>query len=288
MVDAPESDAARVARPLIRRPQLWVTAVTAVILVVATLGVLHLTARPTAVPAHRDTLSDPLAQITDPASGDFVDASPLVLLTTSGIGSATASMDVPPGVTSVRPYIRCAPLASFRITVGKGFSTGCDARSADFADIPVKAGRQSISVRIPDDVTWRLVVIATPDDSTTTSSTLEVTTGPDAILDPLDEIENPASTDYVAADVTPILHETGEGSARFTLDVPKEVAAVRVYLVCAEGARWSLDGTSGTCRGRINAYEEEPTSQLRPSLRVTVPKGTRFWLLVIAAPGAGN
>ncbi len=152
-------------RALLHRPQLWVSLVTAVVLIAATVGVLHLTTRPAAVPAGHGRVSDPLSQITDPKYPDFVARSVLTLLHTSGVGPATSSVTVPPGVSSVRAYIRCAPATTFRITIAKFVSSRCDATSqGGLGDVPITAGTHAVVVSVPEAVAWRLVVIATPTD----------------------------------------------------------------------------------------------------------------------------
>ncbi|MGT2426251.1 hypothetical protein [Amnibacterium kyonggiense] len=274
----------RPVRAALARPQVWVSVITAVVLVAATIGVLQIAHRTTLQPAATTAISDPLEQITDPSDPEYVGAAPLVLLSTRGTGSTMIGIDVPPGVTSVRPYLRCLPLASFRISLGKGFSTGCDARSADYADIPVVAGRRTLALRIPADTTWRLVVIVTPSTGTTTSSTLHVTAGPEAITDPLAQITDPADQSFVARSVSPVVDVSGIGSRRIPLAVPAGVSAVRIYIVCASGADWALDGETSQCRGRITGWSDQRVSRLPSSLRLTLPAGTRFHLLVIRSP----
>lgn len=237
----PTARSAPSAAERLRRPQVWVTAVTAVLLLVATIGVLRLTAAHEAAPAQGDRITDPLTRLTDPDDPQYLPNGVETLLHLSGTGPGTYLLDVPEGTTSVRPLIACSPAADFRITVGRAYWTGCDRTgSPGFADIPVSAGVQPIAVQIPDGVRWRLAVIVTPEEGTT-YWTLRVTDAPD---------RSPGVTEYPAP-------EQEE-------DVPVGVAA----------------GGTGTTTGRLFAPVDELAlvTSCRGSggLVVTLSNGFRF------------
>lgn len=282
---APVREPRRRSLAALARPQVWISLVTALVLAVATVGVLRLTEPPAPVaPAGRAGVVDPLAQITDPSYGDYVGPSPRVLLRTSGTGATTTTIDIPAGVTSVRPYLRCSTSSYYRLAVGKGFATSCERTSGDFADIPVAAGSRTLDLRIASGVRWRLVVIATPDDPSSSAAT---TTTPDAVVDPLTDLTDPTSTLYVADRLTPILHERATGSRTFALRVPSGVEDVTFYLACSAGAEWVLTtdtSESGGCSGRLDGSVGEPAAQLHGTVRVTVSPGTEFVLLAVPTP----
>ena len=110
------------------RSQVWISVAVALALVVATLGVLRLTA-PHVPPAdHGPAVVSPLTRITDPRSPGYVARSVATLLNARGTGSGTRTFDVPGGVTSLTVYLNCSGSAKYEVELdGRGsMSSSCD------------------------------------------------------------------------------------------------------------------------------------------------------------------
>lgn len=164
-------------QPVHRRPQLWISVVTALVLVVATLGALQLAGRRTATPAEPaatstpgtgriDDLQDITRLLTDPRSPEFVATTLTPLWSGEGAGGGdhVVRFNGPLGVPSVRVYITCSGDATFRVTFGRAFWGGCGPHGMQRADIPIGAhsAAPALHVQVSKGVRYSAIMIATP------------------------------------------------------------------------------------------------------------------------------
>jgi hypothetical protein len=115
---------------------------------------------PAAAPA--PGIVDPLSEITDKNDRRYLSQAVNPLLHARGAGPSRFRLRADAGMRSVRVYIACAPVSSFRATVGEGFSAWCASRFQNFADIPVRPGKIDLEVKIPEATRFVVLVIPTP------------------------------------------------------------------------------------------------------------------------------
>lgn len=85
---------------------------------------------------------------------------PLLNQRSQGPGVFTLAAPTP-GIRSVRAYIACSPDSRFRISIGKGFSSGCSSRFQNWADIPFGTVR-TVTITLPAGTRYSILVIPTP------------------------------------------------------------------------------------------------------------------------------
>ncbi|MFD1721922.1 hypothetical protein [Amnibacterium endophyticum] len=267
------------------RPQVWVTAVTAILLLAATVGVLQVTAAHEPQPARTGGL-DALQQVTDPDSGAFVARAVHVLLQARGEGLGERRFEVPSGTGSVRVLLVCASDEHFTIDLSGGggapasgastLSGGCGRTIGGTGDVPVEAGAHRVAVHTPADVRWDLLVIRTPDPT--------VRTGP--VIDPLAAVRDPYDPDSLPGDTRPLLQGSGRGSDRVSGPTAPAGVRLRAYLVCSPSSSSTTATIDGhRVRGCMNSiahwFDFTPTDG---RLVADVRASGDWALLVVRAP----
>ncbi|WP_375389426.1 hypothetical protein [uncultured Amnibacterium sp.] len=161
------ADRHEVPAPLrvIHRPQVWVTVATALVLAVATLGVLQTTRGMEAPPGRSSTgasLQDPLAEITDRSSALYIGDSPAPILHARADRTRTFALVVPRGVASVRFYVVCTAGSSWTLQIDARSSGGCHGSITGYEDVPAAQLRGSATVTVRPGTEYVLLVIPTP------------------------------------------------------------------------------------------------------------------------------
>ncbi len=105
---------------------------------------------------------DPLGEITNENDERFVAPRVNTLVHVRARGPRSFPIDITSGTKSVRAYLACKPDATFRVKVGKAFNGPCSSSFQNFADIP-PAGAKSVSVRVPSNTEYVLLIISTPE-----------------------------------------------------------------------------------------------------------------------------
>jgi hypothetical protein len=281
LVDAKEETGRppKAVRVLLHRPQLWVSLVTAVVLVAATLGVLQLTAPPP-VPAQSSKVVDPLSRVTDPSSPGYVARAVQVLLHVRATGPGAHDFDVPSGVTSLRVYLNCAPTGQSAVDIdGDGKLSGeCSRESGSTYDLPVKAGAHEVEVTIGKRTDYTLLLMTSP----------APTVSAGGLIDPLTAIRDRRNPDALVGDTTPVLEvTTAAGGGSGTSSTPlRSSKRLRAYFVCrtsSSTAEAVVDGRaiSGCMNSVAHWFDFTPRSSTMTA-RITSPGETA--LLVVPAP----
>lgn len=267
--------------PVLRRPQVWISIVTAVVLVAAAIGVFRLTGA-VPQPAQTPAVVDPLSEVITPGSNNYVARSVHTLLTVRGTGTGTHAFDVPAGVRSVRVYLDCAPKGPQSVEIsGAGGSSGdCDRIPGGSYDSPIESGTHDITVRLRKGTDYSLLVMVSPAPT--------VSTG--ALIDPLAQVRDRRDPDALVGDTRPLLRLRGQqgGSAPVAFTVPMAVSRIRVFLACepaASGTSVRIGGHLVTgCQNAIaHWFDFSPTSR-SVTAEVTAPDAGAWSLLVVPAP----
>ncbi|MBW4042005.1 MAG: hypothetical protein HIU86_07730 [Acidobacteria bacterium] len=263
----------------LRRPQVWVAVVTAVVLVAATIGVLHLTSAPTE-PAGRSRVVDPLTKVTDPSSPEYVARAVQTLLHISSVGPGGHDFSVPAGVTSVRVYLNCAPSGQSTVDIdGKGrMSGGCSRDSGSTYDMPIKPGTHEVEVTVGTRTDSTLLLMASP----------APTVSPGALIDPLTQVRDRRDPDALVGDTTPVLRAGGSGAGGTRPVTVTPGARLRLYFVCRTTSSSADVVVAGhTVSGCMNSiahwFDFTPTST-STTAQVDAPAGEPWSLLVVPAP----
>ena len=85
---------------------------------------------------------------------------------------------------------------------------------------------------------------------------------------------------------TPILHKKGTGPSAFEVDLSKArgATALKVAITCDSGAAFKVNtGLAfwGTCDPTGLTSADIPIKQAKGKVAVTVPMGTKFWIVVV-------
>lgn len=279
-----DREAARPARPVLARPQVWISVVTALVLVAATVGVLRLTA-PAPVPAKpAGGVVDPLSRITDPTSPYYVARSVTTLLDTAGRGSGTVAFDVPGSVREYQLYVNCSRGDVEAEVDGQGaMKGGCVRDSGTNYSQVITAGRHTVSVRVGADVQWALTIIERPGPTIAAGDP----------IDPLTAVRDLRNPDAIPGAASPLLQDRGDrtGEVR-TVAVPEGVRRLRVLLVCSPSApavRVRIDGHQvlGCMNAIAHWYDFTPSSRSITAQVVSVSR-VPWRLLVLPAPAGAT
>lgn len=116
------------------------------------------------------------------------------------------------------------------------------------------------------------------------SPSLTEMTGPD---DPLTAITDRNSTDFVAEDIVPSLHERGQGQSEFSIARPADATELRFYVSCAPDSSFTVTGFgyfySGACAERFQNSGQFPLDGVDGDLQVTLdlPDDVVYWIVAI-------
>jgi hypothetical protein len=286
-------------RPVLARPQVWVTAVTALVLVLATVGVLRLTAVEGTPPAGGGgSLVDPLVASGGPSEDETLRDTPVTtLLHRESTGPTTFAVDVPAGTTWLGVYATCSPRSAITVAddaQGDLRSTCAFDGAVSSSTADPSTGQRRIDVVVPERTRFRILVLAATPASTTTVSQLEVRDVPAGVSDPLEEIQDPASDSYIRANPEVLVHASGGSDGTFPIVVADDLTSVRPYVNCTpeSGYRVEIDGVStieGTCdpsfSGSFSDIPLEP-GQHTFTVRLTGAESAdrAFVALLIATP----
>lgn len=106
------------------------------------------------------------------------------------------------------------------------------------------------------------------------------------LIAPATTLEKPENA--VLGDLSAVLLERcGRGPARFPIVVPPGVRSVRAFLSCTPGSSFRVTISKAYWSGCANPFvasADIPVTTATRSVRVTVPAGTAFSLLVIRTP----
>ncbi len=274
---------AQQARPFarLRRPQVWITAATALVLLLATVGVLRAVA-PTAQPAGPGSaVVDPLVSVTTPDADAYVARAVNVLLHVRGTGSGVHDFTVPPGVSAMTVFVACSPSHRYSTGLdGGGFSSGtCDRETGGSFGVDIRPGEHSLRIRLPRSAAYALLAIETPGP----------TVADGAVIDPLTAVRDRRTPDALVGDTGPLLQASGTrtGSVR-TATVPDGVQRLRVFLVCqpsSAATRVRIDGHQvlGCMNSVAHWFDFTPRSRT-VSAQVVSVSPTDWRLLVVPAP----
>ena len=275
-----ERGATRHRTPGVRRPQVWITVATAIVLIIATFGALRLSAHdvPPADPGSR--VVDPLTSATTPSSPYYVARSVRVVLHARGTGSGTHAFTVPAGVQDVTLRVNCAPDRTFSTRIdGLGDSSGgCSRDGGSSFSGPISAGAHRLTLQVGAGTAYRLLLIATPGP----------TVSPGALIDPLQQVRDLRNPDAVVGDTRPLLRASQATGSAVSAPLPAGVRRVRVLLVCTPASASTTAVVSGRlvsgCQNSVAHWLDltPPTRTLTASVRA--PLGTTWSLLVIPAP----
>ncbi|WP_143757282.1 hypothetical protein [Clavibacter michiganensis] len=109
-----------------------------------------------------DGLTDPLAIVTTPGTGEFIAEDVQPALHESGTGPATFEVPQPESsVGSLRFFVTCAT-GEYTVTMGGFYSSGCSPDAANSAAIPIpqRDGPLTVTVEVPEGVAFRIVAVA--------------------------------------------------------------------------------------------------------------------------------
>jgi len=123
---------------------------------------------PTSVETKVAALFDPLTALTDPTSVGYISTTLTPLLHAKGSGPHTFAVDTSdPAVGQVKYFISCLPEATFTITMGVGFSSGCTNQLGNTGAIPIAERTTStrVSVDVPEGIHYWIVGIPLNEES---------------------------------------------------------------------------------------------------------------------------
>jgi hypothetical protein len=111
-------------------------------------------------------------------------------------------------------------------------------------------------------------------------------------VDPLTQITDPHSSEYVNSEIQPVLHVKGTGPHSYSISAPADdVQAIRFFVSCAPDTDFKLTMTtvtksqfySGGCPTRFanTGTVPLPPGNERVAIELDVPAGIDFWLLAI-------
>jgi len=284
LVDAPKPIPAKGLLLTLRKPQVWISIVTAAVLVAATIGLLQVTHGGESAPAGRSRVADPLTSITNPSSSGYVAREVQTLLHVSATGPGAHDFSVPTGVTSLRVYVNCAPTGKSGVGIdGDGKVSGeCSRVSGLSYDMPIDPGTHEVEVTVKKGTDYTLLLMASPAPT--------VSTG--ALIDPLAQVRDLRNPDALVGDTSPVLDITrtagdGRGSASTPLHSSDRLRAYFVCRTSSSTAEAVVDGhtISGCMNSIAHWFDFTPrsatlTAQVDPTgdsalLVVPAPKGAK-------------
>jgi hypothetical protein len=108
-----------------------------------------------------DGLTDPLAIVTTPGTGEFIAEDVQPALHESGTGPTTFEVPQPEStVGSLQFFVTCAS-GEYTVTMGGFYSSGCSPDSANSAAIPIpqRDAPLTVTVEVPEGVAFRIVAV---------------------------------------------------------------------------------------------------------------------------------
>jgi hypothetical protein len=112
------------------------------------------------------------------------------------------------------------------------------------------------------------------------------------VQNPLDAITDPASDDFVAGAVTPVLDAQGVGSATFDVVAPQGFARVRFYVACSPKSAFTVHAFdsfyAGGCAPRFEntgGFPVSTTTGLDTKVGLDLPDGVDFHVVAIPIEG---
>jgi len=120
-------------------------------------------APPTASPSTEatDGLTDPLAIVTTPGTGEFIAEDVQPALHESGAGPTTFEVPQPDStVGSLQFFVTCAS-GQYTVTMGGFYSSGCSPDTANSAAIPIpqRDAPLTVTVEVPEGVAFRIIAV---------------------------------------------------------------------------------------------------------------------------------
>ena len=107
------------------------------------------------------------------------------------------------------------------------------------------------------------------------------------LVDPLVDLKNPDSTDYVEGEISPLIHEQGTGPTKFEIERPDALTnALKFFVSCEPSNTFTVTTStfySGQCSTRFSSSGSIPLSPADGPLTVSidVPEDVAFWLVAI-------
>jgi hypothetical protein len=279
---APAQEARRFAR--LRRPQVWITAATALALLLATVGVLRLVAPPVQPAAPGVDLVDPLTSVTQPSHASYVARAVDVLVHARGVGTGSHDFDVPAGTGSMTLYVACTGSGRWSTDVdGEArLASDCSRETGSSGAAAISTGRHTLTVHVRPGTAYAVLGIRTP----------APTIAPGAVIDPLAAVRDRHTPDALVGDARPVLQASGAGAVTgtgtSTTAVPDGVRRLRVFLVCQPSAATTqvrIDGhrVLGCMNSVAHWFDFTPSG--RTLSAQVVPAAPGDWrLLVVRAP----
>ncbi|WP_299958421.1 hypothetical protein [uncultured Modestobacter sp.] len=118
---------------------------------------------PTTSPTEVDEplLEDPLDEITNRDSADFVSSEVSTVLHQRGTGPQVIPVEGLANVSQLRFYVSCTPDSEFTVTMGTFYSGPCSSQFLVYGAIPVPAGESQVTVDldIPPGVDYWIVAV---------------------------------------------------------------------------------------------------------------------------------
>lgn len=107
-----------------------------------------------------------------------------------------------------------------------------------------------------------------------------------ALQDPLVSVTDSDSTDFVAKNVTPLIHEKGSGPGEFRLIKPVGPTAVRFYVACSPASEFTVrmgNFYSGGCALRFQNTGQFPVDSNNGifTVQLEIPDGVEYWIMAL-------
>lgn len=107
------------------------------------------------------------------------------------------------------------------------------------------------------------------------------------LVDPLVDLKNPDSTDFVEGEISALIHEQGTGPTRFEIERPDALTkALKFFVSCEPSNTFTVTTStfySGPCSIHFSSSGSIPLSRGDGPLTVSidVPEDVAFWLVAI-------
>ncbi|WP_231556534.1 hypothetical protein, partial [Cryobacterium sp. MLB-32] len=104
-------------------------------------------------------------------------------------------------------------------------------------------------------------------NSLTADTTSSATPAPSGagLVDPMVDLKNPDSTDFVEGEISPIIHEQGTGPTKFTIERPDpSTKALKFFVSCEPSNTFTVTTStfySGPCSTRFSSSGSIPLSR---------------------------
>lgn len=106
-------------------------------------------------------------------------------------------------------------------------------------------------------------------------------------VDPLVDLKDPGSTDFVEGEISTLIHERGTGPKEFEIERPEApVSAVKFFVSCEPSSTFTVTTStfySGPCSTHFSSSGSIPLEPGDGPLTVSidVPEDTTFWLVAL-------